>query len=343
MGKRVFTFLFILLIIAGLGKGFLVLQKPPSTEATESIVEIHSGATFLEVTHLLKENALITSPLAFRILGKFTKNESRIKPGEYRLHPAMTPSQILDKLVKGDVLKYRIVIPEGMNIKEIGEILEAADLVKAETFYETTRDKALIASLGIEADDLEGFLFPDTYHFTKQSSPDQFVRTMVRQFQMVYDESFSAQAEKLGMSQGEVVTLASIIEKETGAPFERTLISGVFHNRLQRKMRLQSDPTVIFSLTNFDGNIRKKDLMNDSPYNTYRVSGLPPGPIANPGRDAIYAALFPEEVDYLFFVSKNNGEHYFSKTLREHNAAVRKYQLKENDEAMCRNCGDEGG
>ncbi len=343
MGKRSIPFVLSLLLIGGLIQAYLFLQKPSSSEAIYRTIEIDTGATFIEVTRLLKQDELIASPISFRLLGKLTQNESRIKPGEYRLHRAMRPMEILDTLVQGDVLKYTVVIPEGTASREIGKILESAGLIDADLFYETAHNKVLIQSLGFEGDSLEGYLFPDTYHFTKQTSAEQVVGMMTRQFQAVYDKSFSEQAEKLGLSQQEVLTLASIIEKETGTPSERTIISGVFHNRLKRKMRLQSDPTVIFSLVDFDGDIRKKDLLNNSPYNTYRVAGLPPGPISNPGREAIYAALFPADVDYIFFVSKNNGEHHFSTTLREHNEAVRKYQRKENDEAMCRTCGGEGG
>lgn len=343
MKKRFIAFLLSLVLIVVLVQAYFFLQKPPSSEAIYQTIEIEPGATFLAVARLLKQEGLIISPVSFRFLGKITKNESKIKPGEYRLHRAMRPGEILETLVRGDVLKHRVVIPEGTAIREIGKILEGAGLMTAEVFNQTARNQELIQRLGFEGESLEGYLFPDTYHFTKQTPPEQFIEMMTKQFQSVYDDTFAAQAEKLGMTRREVVTLASIIEKETGAPSERALISGVFHNRLKRKMRLQSDPTVIFSLADFDGDIRSKDLQNDSPYNTYRVAGLPPGPITNPGREAIFAALFPAEVDYLFFVSKNNGEHVFSETLREHNAAVRKYQLKENDEAMCRACGDGDG
>ncbi len=189
-------------------------------------------------------------------------------------------------------------------------------------------DPTLMAEFGIEGESLEGYLFPDTYQFAKRTPPHEIVRRMVTQFQTVYDESFRKRAAQLGMTLREVVTLASIIEKETGNASERGLISAVFHNRLKKKMRLQSDPTVIFALTDFNGNLTKKDLSAPSPYNTYRFIGLPPGPIANPGKESLYAALYPANVDYLYFVSKNDGTHFFSKNLREHNGAVNKYQRR---------------
>jgi len=319
-------------------QAFLFLEKPPSSRPFYKIVEINRGATFREASERLSREGLITSAASFRILGRLSRRDTQIKPGEYRLHSAMTPSEVLDVLVKGKVLEHRIVIPEGTASREIGALLEAEKLLQSSAFYEAAHNPELVAVLGFEGDDLEGYLFPDTYHFQKNTPAERIVRRMARQFQMIYDEGFQNQANALGLTQREVVTLASIIEKETGLGSERALISAVFHNRLKRKMRLQSDPTVIFSLVDFDGNLRRKDLFNKSPYNTYRVSGLPPGPISNPGRAAIYAALHPAETDDLFFVSRNNGSHYFSKTLAEHNRAVRKYQLMKNDEVMCRSC-----
>lgn len=327
--KKRFAFIFLLLIMGvGFFQSYLFILKTPSSEEIYKIIEIKTGATFLEVTALLKQEGLIVSPVSFRLLGKITQSESKIKPGEYRLHMAMRPTALLDTLVRGDILTHRIVIPEGTSSREIGYILEKADILNAETFYQAAHDKKIIQKLGFDTVSLEGYLFPDTYYFSKKTTAEKILQQMTRQFRAVYDDSFVKKAAELGMTQGEVITLASIIEKETGTASERATISGVFHNRLKRKMRLQSDPTVIFSLPHFDGNIRRKDLMYNSPYNTYRVKGLPPGPISNPGRESIYAALYPADVDYIFFVAKNNGEHQFSVTLREHNRAVRRYQLR---------------
>lgn len=334
----IFFFLIVLTVSVGAVQGYVFLQNTPSQEEVQRTIEIEPGATFLEVTGLLNREGLITSSFFFRLLGKITQNESKIKPGEYQLHRAMRPAEVLGYLVRGEVLVHRVVIPEGTSSREIGAILEKGNILKAETFYQTAQDREIVKRLGFEAETLEGYLFPDTYYFSKQTAPEKIVDQMTKKFRETYDEAFQKQADALGMNQREVITLASIIEKETGTPSERRIISGVFHNRLKQKMRLQSDPTVIFSLAHFDGDIKRKDLLNDSPYNTYRVTGLPPGPISNPGKEAIYAALFPANVDYLFFVSKNNGEHFFSKTLKEHNEAVRLYQLKQKDEAMCRGC-----
>ena len=193
-------------------------------------------------------------------------------------------------------------------------------------FIEAVRDPELIHSLGLEVQSLEGYLFPDTYFLTRSMSNQAVVRLLVSRLQETLTTEFRDRASAIGMSIHEVLTLASVIEKETGLSDERTLISGVFHNRLRRKIPLQSDPTVIYALEMFDGNLRKRDLTVDSPYNTYRVRGLPPGPIANPGAASIRAALFPATTSFLYFVSRNDGSHKFSSTLTEHNSAVRKYQ-----------------
>ncbi len=339
--KKRSAFIFLLLIMGvGLFQSYRYIQKAPSSEEVYKTIEIESGATFTDVTALLEKEGLILSAFSFRLLGKVTQSESKIKPGEYLLHTAMRPAALLNALVRGDILTHRIVIPEGTASREIGAILAKSDILDAETFYQAAHDPVIIQKLGFNAKSLEGYLFPDTYYFAKKITVEKILQQMTQQFRNIYDDSFVKKAETLGMTQAEVITLASIIEKETGAAAERTTISGVFHNRLKRKMRLQSDPTVIFSLPDFDGDIRRKDLMYDSPYNTYRVKGLPPGPISNPGRESIYAALHPKQVDYIFFVAKNNGEHQFSVTLREHNRAVRKYQLKKKDEAMCHNCSE---
>ncbi len=319
-------------------QGYRFLERTPSSDKSDTRIDIPQGASFGEVTERLGEEGLITSQFSFRLLGKLTKRETRIKPGEYRLNRAMRPMDLLDTLVRGDIVQYPIVIPEGLSSRQIAEVFQTAGLVEAETFMQWVRDEPFIRALGFEGDSLEGYLFPETYHFSKQASPKQILTRIVNQFKTIYEASFHQRADELGMTQKEVVTLASIIEKETAVPVERTTVSAVFHNRLKKKMRLQSDPTVIFSLADFDGNLTRAHLKNNSPYNTYRFSGLPPGPIANPGREAIYAALHPEAVDYLYFVSKNNGTHFFSRTLEEHNAAVRKFQIERHQEAACPGC-----
>jgi UPF0755 protein len=220
------------------------------------------------------------------------------------------------------------VIPEGTNVAQVGEIVERAGLSSKEAFIEAACDPHLAEALGIEGRSLEGYLFPETYHFHKGVTPEQMIRKMVSQFHVVFNSRWIARAKEQGFSVHEVVTLASIVEKETAKSDERPLIASVFLNRLKKRMRLESDPTVIYGIENFDGNITRKDLQSNTPYNTYRIKGLPPGPISNPGKASMEAVLYPTNEPYLYFVSKNDGSHHFSSTFSEHRRMVRKYQLR---------------
>jgi UPF0755 protein len=211
---------------------------------------------------------------------------------------------------------------------QIAAEIARLELADADAFRRLANDSEMAAALGHGVGRLEGYLFPETYYFAKDVTPRKIIETMVGRFDAQFSEAWRRRAAQLKMSVHEVVTLASMIEKETGAAQERALISSVFHNRLKKKMRLESDPTVIYGLKEFDGNLTRKDLMTPSPYNTYLIAALPQGPIANPGRPALEAALFPAQSDYLYFVSKQDGTHLFSRTYREHSAAVLKYQLR---------------
>lgn len=299
-------------------------------DAVHKIITVKEGASFGQVASQIAETGFITNRTTFVVLGKLMGIEEQIHPGRYDLNSRMAPSTILNVLATGQTIPYWVTIPEGYSMQQIGDVLEEVGVTTAELFVQAARDKGLIRELGVEAATLEGFLFPDTYRFHHGTSPRDVIKVMVGQFQQLYTSDVQTQARERGMSTLEVLTLASIIEKETGASEERKLISAVFHNRLKRGMLLQSDPTVIYALPAFDGNLRKPDLRYASPYNTYRVRGLPPGPIANPGWDSIMAALDPASVPYLYFVSKNNGTHHFSTTLAEHSRAVYQYQKRPN-------------
>src|SRR5579884_3329493 len=266
---KVWITLFCLTLVIAVGavRGLQFLNNPPSAIEQYKVIEIPEGAPFNSVSDLLKREGLITNRIYFRLLGLWTQSEKKIKPGEYALHTAMRPMELLDLLVRGKILQHQVVIPEGITARQIAKIFEEAKLADADAFMKVVEDPTLMAEFGIEGESLEGYLFPDTYQFAKRTPPHE-------------------------------------------------------------KMRLQSDPTVIFALTDFNGNLTKKDLSAPSPYNTYRFIGLPPGPIANPGKESLYAALYPANVDYLYFVSKNDGTHFFSKNLREHNGAVNKYQRR---------------
>ncbi len=329
--------LFKKLVLAGLLAGivsllgilvFLELNRPLSQSQTFQIIAIPPGTGFTQVSHLLRQKGLIEPEWFFQVLGRVQRLDRKIIPGEYQLHAGMRPTELLDKLVRGEVHQYSVTIPEGYNVVQIADILDQKGLADKQEILRLNKDQAFIASLDIKAPSLEGYLFPDTYRFARYTPPESIIRTFVSRFHEIVTPDIRAQAQSMGMTLQEVLTLASVVEKETGLATERALVSGVFHNRLRKNIPLQSDPTVIYALEYFDGNIRKADLSVDSPYNTYRVRGLPPGPIANPGLASIQAALHPTPSDFVYFVSRNDGSHQFSTTLAEHNKAVDKYQRR---------------
>jgi UPF0755 protein len=301
---------------------------PPQEHPPSKIVVIPDGATFQQVAALLERERLIKSRSAFVLFGKSHSADRKIHAGEYELNASMVPAEILSKLMLGQVVLHPITIPEGLTISQIADVMAQHGISNRDEFVRVMNDKALIAALGIKADTLEGYLYPDTYKFAREVKPKEVVVTMVDHLRQVFNADLQARAQELKMTLHEVLTLASLIEKETGSGDERPEISAVFHNRLKKRIPLQSDPTVIYGLPNFDGNLRKKDLSSPSAYNTYRWAGLPPGPIANPGVQAIRAALYPSTSRALYFVSRNDGTHHFSVTLAEHNEAVEKYQKR---------------
>jgi UPF0755 protein len=221
-----------------------------------------------------------------------------------------------------------VTIPEGYNIKMIAELLEDLGLAQKDKFLELCSDESFLKELGIEGPSVEGFLFPETYFFAKGIGEREIIKTMANRFKSVFTPLMAERIKEIGYSLFEIVTMASLIEKETAIKEEMPKIAAVFYNRLKGKIRLQCDPSVIYGLPHYDGDLTKKDLATYHPYNTYRISGLPRGPIANPGKDALMAALYPANVNYKYFVSKNNGSHYFSETLQQHNKAVWKYQKR---------------
>jgi UPF0755 protein len=298
-------------------------EHPPS-----KVVVIPEGSTFQHVAGLLERERLVKSRSAFVLLGKALEADRKIRPGEYELSPAMAPADILSKLLAGRVVLHAVTIPEGYTMVQIADVLAQHRITDRAEFLRLAKDKSFIKTLGISAETLEGYLYPDTYRFPKPVPAKEVIRTMVEQLNQVVTPEWQARAKDIHLTLHQVLTLASVIEKETGSGEERPQISSVFHNRLQKKIPLQSDPTVIYGLPDFDGNLHKKDLSHPSPYNTYRWAGLPPGPIANPGAQAIRATLYPAVSPYLYFVSKNDGTHQFSATLVEHNKAVEKYQKK---------------
>lgn len=302
------------------------LAGPCGRRQVEKIVVIKPGQnlrTFLDTLHA---DGIVDSPFKMRLLARIAGYDRRIQAGEYRLSAAMQPRQLLDILARGKVLLHKLTIPEGYTQHQIALAFERSELGSAGAFLKAAANKALLKRYGIEAPTAEGYLFPDTYFFEKGVRPQKVVETMIRRFWETFNVRWRARARAMGLKVQQVVILASIIEKETADTAERPLIASVFYNRLKRRMRLESDPTVIYALKDFDGHLTRKDLNTPTPYNTYRRRGLPAGPIANPGAAALKAALYPAHTDFLYFVAKHDGTHQFSVSLEAHRQAVRKYQ-----------------
>jgi len=329
--SRIILFVVLGLCLAAGGAAMFLYQyvtTPAGTSETRAVVWIKPGQSFSETVTQLEKAGLVRHPKRFRWLAYLKGDERRIRAGEYLLSASMSPWAILDTMVRGENLLHKVSIPEGATIFRISQILERAGLVSEKAFLQAASDPGLIKALGVEGHTFEGYLFPETYHFPKGITAEQIINKMIAYFRSVFTPAWAERANAIGFTTHQVVTLASIVEKETARPEERPLIAAVFLNRLKRRMRLESDPTVIYGIKDFDGNLTRKHLKTMSPYNTYRIKGLPPGPIANPGRASIEAVLYPSEEPYLYFVSKNDGSHHFSPTLREHNQMVRRYQLR---------------
>ena len=329
--KRILLYTILIIFIGAAGMGLWFYQymvTPVGTSHAQVAVWIKPGQGFFETIDQLQDVGLVKHPEKFRWLAYLQQYERRIRAGEYDLSPAMSPQTILKTLVHGETILRKIVVPEGATMRKIDQLLEREALVSSSDFLVAATNPDLVAALGLEGTTLEGYLFPETYYFPKGVTAGQVINKMVAQFQKVFEPAWFSRAQEMGFSVHEVITLASIVEKETAKAEERPRIASVILNRLKRNMRLESDPTVIYGLEHFDGNITRKDLNTATPYNTYRIKSLPPGPIANPGKDSIKAVLFSPEEPFLYFVSKNDGSHHFSRTFSEHNRMVKKYQLR---------------
>lgn len=306
------------------------LSVPASTEGPEQIVLVSRGSLHA-ISKMLEEKGLISSSRWFVIYGRLTGQSTSVRAGEYRLSSTMTPPQILGVITSGRSVSYPLTIPEGYSSYEIAGIFEQKGLTTREKFLSLVREPSFIKTLiGEDQVSLEGYLFPETYMFTKLSSPEEMIKEMVENSLRAYRE-IPEGGPGGHLTRHRLITLASIIEKETGVPEERGLVSSVFHNRLQKGMMLQTDPTVIYGIWFTTGvwpkNISRQDLLTKTPYNTYTFRGLPPGPISNPGKEAMKAARFPDESSFLYFVSKNDGTHTFTGNLIDHNKAVQSFQL----------------
>ena len=335
------TLLFVLIIVVGFAGYIYKIYHSPinsSSEKGSTIILIPRGSTFDKVTANIKEKGMLPYPRLYHYLAKKLRVHSRVQTGEFEIQHYWNTLQLIKYLISGKSILHRITIPEGINFSEIANRFNKANLADKKILLSLKNDPDLLQKTGVpEAKSLEGFLFPETYFFSKAETERQILTTMIAQYRKIYNFEFRKRTKEIGMKEYEILILASIVEKETGTGSERPLIASVFHNRLKRRMRLDSDPTVIYGINNFDGNLTRKHLRTPTLYNTYTRYGLPPTPISNPGLESLKSTLFPAKNKFLYFVARGDGSSKFSKTLREHNKAVWYFQkVRKNRQAMRR-------
>lgn len=333
-----FVFLVIGLTTAAGYLSYTFLYEGVSSSTEEILFDVEPNQTMNTVAQNLNEKKLIKNAKLFLMFSRFKGYNPKLKKGEYALHQAMTPEDILKVITSGKSVARNLTVAEGLNMFDVAEIMEKHNYGTKFENLKLMRDPEFIQSLlGIKLYSLEGYLYPETYKVTKFDTPKEVIAQMVKRFLAVYQEIqpdielFQKQFPQRNWNRNELVTFASIVEKETGASFERPLISSVFHNRLDKKMKLQTDPTVIYGVALIKGvvskNITRTDLVTPTSHNTYTNYGLPPTPISNPGKEALLAAIKPAQSPFLYFVSKNDGTHTFSESLEAHNAAVKVFQM----------------
>jgi len=305
---------------------YYIFHALPPERPLPAEVRVEQGDSLATVARKLSEQKIVSNGFLFSLWARLSGAEKKIHQGLYRFDAPAPPREVLDRLVSGKGVFLIVTIPEGLTVREIATLLENMGIASKEKFLAAAADPNLLAALGLQDKGLEGYLFPSTYHFVPATSERDMILAMAEQFRKVSLPLLLRGGDDPKLTPHETLTLASIIEKETGVESERPLVSAVFHNRLNRQMALQSDPTVIYGIKNFNGNLTRKDLNEPTPYNTYRIAALPPGPICNPSLSSIRAALHPADVPYLYFVSKNDGTHLFSDTIEAHNQAVKTYQ-----------------
>jgi UPF0755 protein len=333
--KRAVLFLFFLIVIVAAGSAwwfYAGVDRPfKGYDAPETFVEIPQGSGSVAIAKRLADAGVVQDVNTFRLALWITGEGRRLQAGEYRFDQPVSARQVADKIARGDVYVRPITFPEGLTVKQMAAIYESKGFGPAKEFLDAAKNAALVSAIDPDAKDLEGYLFPDTYKMPRRSTPEQLVARMVKSFMLALTPDLIDAAEARQLTVRQFVTLASIVEKETGNKDERPLVAAVYANRLRIGMALQCDPTVIYALDRlgrYTGNLTRDDLQFDSRYNTYRYPGLPPGPIASPGRASLEAAAHPADADYLYFVSRNDGTHAFASTLDEHNRNVQKYQVQ---------------
>lgn len=313
-------------LAAALLSVFLLFDTHPIGSWEGKLALVPKGSPLPEVVGILREGGILPHPLAFRALVLLSFSARRLHYGEYAFPTPPSAFGAWRRLVRGDVIKYEVMVPPGANLYDVAEQLEEKKLATAKAFLAAAASPAVLERLEIPGESAEGYLFPDKYTFVKPVTPEEIIESMVREFRRNVPPDAEKRAKEEGLSLHQIVTIASIIEKETGVEEEKPIVSAVIRRRLALGMPLQMDPTVIYGVKRFDGTVTRKDLRTAGPYNTYRNRGLPPGPIANPGAEALAAALNPSMAEYLYFVSRNDGSHTFSRTLPEHNRAVERFR-----------------
>lgn len=332
--KKALLTLVVLALLAAMGVAAMVYMRTSEPfkgyDEAEQFVVIEPGSGTRSIGQRLIQAGVIRDEATFRAALWRSGRARTLQAGEFRFDRPMTPADVIDKIARGDVYNRRITFPEGLNIQEMARIYEQQGFGTAAAFIEAARDPAAIRSVDSAATDLEGYLFPETYAVPRDTTAAKLVGLMVERFKQLFTDEMQKAAQSLELTPREAVTLAALVEKETAQPSERPIVAAVYLNRLKIGMAMQADPTVIYALQRagrYNGNLRRDDLSFDSPYNTYRYPGLPPGPIASPGLASLQAAVSPANVDYLYFVSRNDGSHVFARTLAEHNENVRQYQV----------------
>lgn len=308
------------------------LLTPLPTGGKNIEIKIPQGATFRQAVEILSQEQLMRDKGLFLFIGRISGLDRKIRAGYYSITGSLSPLDIFKMLKRGQIIEYEITIVEGDSLREIAEKLSEKGIINKEIFITLSSDEDFLALYDINAPTFEGYLFPDTYKIPKGMDPEDAIGMMINRMREKISAKLYARASELGLSERKILTLASIIEKEAVTDEERPLISAVYHNRLGKKIPLQADPTAIYGIKSFREKITANDLRRRTPYNTYVIKGLPPGPIASPSVKSIIAALYPADVPYIYFVSNNDGSHHFSVTAEEHRAAVKAYREKKQIE-----------
>jgi UPF0755 protein len=333
--KRALLLLVLLALTAAAGVAGTLYKRTREPfrgyDAAEQFVTIEPGSATRTIGQRLIAAGVVRDELTFRAAVWRTGRARQLQAGEFRFDRPMAPVEVIEKIARGEVVQRRITFPEGLTVREMARVYEQQKFGTAAAFLQAAQDPAAIRDLDPDAADLEGYLFPETYTMPRDATAATLVGSMVARFRQLVTPEMQRAAHTLGLTLRQAVTLASLVEKETAVAAERPLVAAVYLNRLKIGMGMQADPTVIYALQRagrYDGNLRRDDLQFDSPYNTYRYAGLPPGPIAAPGLASLQAAVAPANVDYLYFVSRNDGSHVFARTLDEHNDNVHRFQVQ---------------